>query len=447
MSALPSETDGYTKSIGGPAGLDRLPGFQACAIVLTLMVLLPAMHAQTAQTSSAAKADQNRVHPEVKIPVVPLGYLPPGDLPAFYFYAMVELHFIDADHLIFAFNTPGLLKRDDNCPDSDVQRMVHAVVFQLPSGRVLKQANWELYDFMDFLWGIGDGRLLLRRCNRLESIGADLDPQVLIQAVGKIQDVSFSPDRSIVVVQEKQTASAGDQADAGVPSMLEQQTEARHTQVDLIRLHPLHMIGRALIAAPSDIPVNADGFFEVLTAPKDQWIVNLRVFSGAERQLATIHSLCTPQIQAISNTIFTATTCSKGDQKAFEGYDLQGSLLWKMPLANNQYGPQLIPIPNGAHFAIESLHLTRPLAALDPVSKDYVKGEDIDIFDTLTGVRIATFQTSPAYTGGRNVDFSPDGQRMAVLNDGAIEIYSLSDLAKMYQGMPPPAALPSVHIP
>jgi hypothetical protein len=64
------------------------------------------------------------------------------------------------------------------------------------------------------------------------------------------------------------------------------------------------------------------------------------------------------------------------------------------------------------------------------LTKEDVAGEDIDIYDTLTGVRVATFQTTPAYTGGQNVDFSPDGQQMAVLNDGAIEIYSLSDLIK-----------------
>ncbi|MGA8289130.1 MAG: hypothetical protein WB950_10525, partial [Acidobacteriaceae bacterium] len=59
----------------------------------------------------------------------------------------------------------------------------------------------------------------------------------------------------------------------------------------------------------------------------------------------------------------------------------------------------------------------------------------IDIYDTHSGIRIATFQTTPAYTGGRNVDFSPDGQRMAVLHDGAIEIYSLNDLVKALPAM------------
>ena len=436
ISALPSETDVITKSIGTPVGALRFAAYWACAIVLVLMGLLSAgLHGQTAQP--AADANQNQLHPQVRIPVVPLGYLPPGDLPAFYYYAMVELHFIDADHLMFAFNMPGLLKRDDNCPDSDVQRMVQAVVFQLPSGRVLKQANWELYDFMDFLWGLGDGKLLLRRCNQFDSIGADLDPQVLIRgSIGTVEDVSFSPDHSMVVVQEKVKPDAEDKDSGAVPSVLAQETEAQRTNVSFIQLNPLRMIGRAEIPVPSEIPVIANGLFEVLTAPQDQWVVNLQVFHQAERQIATIHSLCPPAVQTISNTVFMATTCSKNDQKTTLGYNTQGTLLWKIALAPNQYNPQLIPIPNGSHFAIESLRLKHPRAALDPLTKEDVAGEDIDIYDTLSGVRVATFQTSPAYTGGRNVDFSPDGTRMAVLHDGAIEIYSLSDLAKALQATP-----------
>jgi hypothetical protein len=396
-------------------------------MALMLTVLSPRMRAQTAP---ATPLNNEQVHPELRIPVTPLGYLPPGDLPAFYYFAMVELHFIDADHLMFAFNVPRLIKRNDNCPGSDVQRIVHAVVFQLPSGRPLKQADWELYDYMDFLWRSGGGKLLLRRCNQMEGIGIDLDPQVLIRGIGTVEDVSFSPDHSILVIQEKVKPSAEDKASGALPSVLAEEAQTRRTGVSFIRLNPLQMIGRAEIPAPSLIPVTADGLFEVLTAANDQWVVNLRLFHGAERHITKIHSLCPPLVQAVSDKVFMVTTCSKDDQRSIEGYDLQGSQLWTIPLEPEQDDPRLITISNGARFAIESLRLKHPRAALDPLKKEDVDGEDIDIYDALSGSRIATFQTSPAYTGGQNVDFSPDGTRIAVLHDGAIEIYLLNDLVK-----------------
>ena len=245
------------------------------------------------------------------------------------------------------------------------------------------------------LWGLGDGKLLMRRCNQLESIGADLDPQVLIKATGTIEDVSFSPDHSMVVVQEKMTPEAADKDSAALPSVLDQATEVPKTSISFIQLNPLNLIGHSETAVPLAIPVIGNGLFEALTAPHDQWDVKLHVFHQAERQIATLHSLCQPLIQAISNTIFMATTCVKGDQKALEGYDLQGSLLWQISLASNQYRPRLILISNGSHFAIESLRLKRPHAAAGSVDQGrYRWGEDVDIYDALSGVRVATFQTS-----------------------------------------------------
>jgi hypothetical protein len=419
------------KSIGRLGRATRIAAFRGCVVALVVTALLPGIRAQT---TSTAAANNQAIRPEVRIPVTPLGYLPPGNLPAFYYFAMVELHFIDADHLMFAFNVPRLMKRNDNCPGSNVQRIVHAVVFQLPSGKAIRQADWELYDYMDFLWQLGPGKLLLRRCNQMESIGADLDPQVLIRGTGSVEDVSFSPDRSILVLQERVAPDEEDKRSGDLPSVLAQETQTEHTNVSFIGLNPLHIIGRAEIPSPSIIPVIANGLLEVLTAPNDQWVVKMRAFHGAERPIANIHSLCPPLVQALSNTIFMMTACPKSDQKLIEGYNLQGSQLWSISLQPNQDDTRLITTSTGTHFAIESLRLKHPRAALDPLTKEDIDGEDIDIYDALSGVRIATFQTSPAYTGGQNVDFSPDGARMAVLHDGAIEIYSLNDLVKALPG-------------
>jgi hypothetical protein len=402
-------------------------------ILMLLAFLAATVHAQKVHASPAANANPNPVRADATIPVGPLGYMAPEELPQFYDYALVELHFLDANHLLFAFNLPSLLKRDNNCPISDSQRMVRAVVLQLPSGHVLKQADWELYDFKNYLWGLGDGRLLLRRCTQLNAVGADLELHPLIEASGAIEDLSFSPDRSVAVVEEKVAPDADSQDSGTTPSILERDTLAPQTRVDFIRMHPLGIIARAKIPLPGAIPVTAEGILEVLSAPHDRWTVNLQVFNGPERAIATIHSLCGPGIRPITSSVLMVTTCPKADQEIYQGYDLEGSLLWQIPLQADQFMPRLIVVPQGTHFAIESLRLKRPHASLDPLTKDDVVGEDIDVYDTLTGVRTATFRTTPVYTAGHNVDFSPDGSRMAVLHNGTIEIYALNDLAKEYQ--------------
>lgn len=437
ISVFPSEIHANAKSIAKSSAADRFRPIGWCGTILLLVTLLPlALLAEKVHAPAAASVIASQARPDVTIPAGPLGYLPPGEMPAFYYYALVELHFLDANHLLFAFNMPALLKRDDNCPISDTQRMVRAVVLQLPSGHVLKQVDWELYDYMNFLWGLGDGRLLLRRCTHLDILGADLQPHPFIETTGAIEDVGFSPDRSVMVVEEKVAPDTSSQNSGTTPSILEQGIQAPRTRVTFIRIHPLQAIARAAIPLPGGIPVTAGGIFEILTAPHDQWVVNSRPFDGPPQPIATIHSLCPPTVRGITDNLLMATTCPKADEKVYQGYDLKGALLWQIPLRGDQFAPRLILVPNGAHFAIESLHLTRPHAALDQLTKDDVDGEDIDIYDTLTGVRIATFHTTPVYTGGHNVDFSPDGARMAVLHNGAIEIYTLNELMKAQQVAP-----------
>jgi hypothetical protein len=434
INAFLSETHADTKSIARPAAARRFLPLHWCGAILLLLGFSAAtLHAQKVHAPPAV-ANPGLARPDATIPVGPLGYMPPGEVPSFYYDALVELHFLDANRLLFAFYSPTLLKRDNNCPASDSQRLVRAAVLQLPSGHVLKQADWELYDFMDYLWNLGDGRLLLRRCNQLNAVGADLELHPLIQAAGAIQDVDFSPDRSIVVVEEKVAHGTDAQDDGTVPSILERDTLAPQTRVDFIRIHPLQIVARAKIPFPATIPVTAQGILETLTAPHDRWDVNLQPFHGQQRPIATIHSLCEPAIQPMTNNVLVAVTCPKADEKVYRGFDFQGSLLWQIPLRSDQFIPRLIVVPQGAHFAIESLRLKRPHAPLDPLAKDDVVGEDIDIYDTLTGVRVATLQTTPVYTAGNNVDFSPDGARMAVLHNGAIEIYTVNELAKAYQG-------------
>lgn len=439
ISALPSEIPTNAKPIAKALAADCFRPIGWCGAILLFVLLLPTamlgkkMHGQAAASASAS-ASASQAHPEIAIPAEPLGYLPPGELPAFYYYALVELHFLDANHLLFVFNIPALLKRDDNCPTSDTQRMVRAVLFQLPSGQVMKQVDWELYDYNDFLWGLGDGHLLLLRCTQLELLGADLQPHPFVKASGTVEDVGFSPDRSLMVVEEKVMPGKGAQASPTVPSILAQDVQEPRTLVTFISIHPLQAIAHAVIPQPGDIPLTEDGVFETLTAPHDRWVVNSRPFQGPPEQVATIHSLCPPDIQPITKNVWMATVCPKADERVYRGYDMKGALLWQIPLRENQLHPHLILVPKGAHFAIESLHLTHPHAALDPLTKDDIDGEDIDIYDTLTGARIATFHTTPVYTAGRNVDFSPDGTRMAVLCHGAIEIYTLNELRQAQQG-------------
>lgn len=369
----------------------------------------------------------NSVHPQVSIPVERLGYFPPGELPSFDYFAAVSLHFIDAKHLLFAFGVKSLLRRGRPCAASDTQRTVRAVVLELPSGKVERQVDWDLYDFSDFLWKIDKGEFLFRRCNSLSLVGADLVPHPLIDAPGRIEAVMFSPDKSIAVVevQRKRTQPPTSEAEIDGPKGPQRPMDAV-----FLRLQPLHVMAVAHLQAPGIVPVVHQGFLETLTAKHHRWTINLHRFDGRDRQIATVRSYCQPDLTPIDNDIVVAAMCPSKGSRIFQAYGLSGGTLWKIGLATDLYRPRFLLSAHGAHFGIESLHATRPIAALDPLGKQNIDAEVLDIYDTGTGVHVGSLSTTPVYTAGRNMDFSPDGQRVAILHNGAIEIYGVNELAK-----------------
>lgn len=400
----------------------------AVCFLLPPQVLGERLAARPATDRAGAKEEQAR--PQVRIPVEGLGYMAPGALPAFGFRALVELHFIDATHLLFSFDIPSLLPRDRQCSVSETQRKVRAVDLDIPSGKVEKQAEWELYDFGDYLWGLGGGKFLLRRCLQLDRMDASLDPHPLIEGFGAFLAVTFSPDHTMMMTDEDLPPPVPPKTSQAAAAPM----PASKVEMEFIRLHPLGILAHAEIPIAGSIPIVAQGMLEALTAAHDHWIVNLQSFQGQQRPVVDLHSFCKPTLTPVSNSIFVSMMCPKFDQMDYEGYSVQGALLWRIPFTSDRFYPRFILSRNGAHFAIETLHLTHPHAALDPLSSEGVDGEIIDIYDTSTGMLVGTFRTALVYTAGKNADFSPDGTRLAVLNNGAIEIYTLNELERNLPG-------------
>lgn len=374
------------------------------------------------------------LRPEVRIPVEPLGYEPPGALPALNNFALVELRYIDATHILFVFNQHGLIRPDHSCqlPDTE-QRMMRAVVLEVPSGKVERQASWALYDLGGFLWSLHDGTFLVRRCTTLDRVGSSLALKPWIAGAEKIQSVILSPDRSLMILEEGSSPSTTQAAPHAAahpasPFALRPDNPLEPFSVQFIALQPLRVFARARLQTPGYIPLMDSGFLEELPAAHSRWMFMLHSFSGQPREITKMTSYCRPQLTPLASQIFVAMSCPNPQALEYNAYNLQGGHLWRLPFDQDRLLPHYLLTRDGAHFAVETLEMAAPHVALNPLTKEDVRGQILEIFDTATGQNIGQMEMAPIYTGGRNADFSPDGTRIAVLRDGAIEIYRLNDL-------------------
>ncbi len=79
----------------------------------------------------------------------------------------VSLNFVDRDHVLITFNPKKLLTRLADCPPSHADRLMHAAVLEVPSGKVVKETDWYLHDRRRYLWPLSSGGFLLRKLNCL----------------------------------------------------------------------------------------------------------------------------------------------------------------------------------------------------------------------------------------------------------------------------------------
>ena len=432
----------YARLADGPewGAAKMLSANRYAAAALLLILFVSRLIAQNPLRRHSGAPDPQ---PEVRIPVYGLGYQPPGPLPAFQFYSLVSLHYIDAHTLLFTFNTTGLIQRDTQCSTEDSERLVRAVVLDLPSGKAIRQTEWKLYDFANFVWSLGNGQLLFRRCSQLFRLDASLKPTPFIDMGISVVALGLSPDRSVMLLEgeppEKATAAKRPSAKGDMLSQLADSILGERSRpqinLDFIRIHPLAVIARSQAPFAVDLPILSEGFLETAgVSPHHGYDIVEQSYHNVQRPVVTIQSWCAPQLTAITDNVFVAQTCKKGTgELAYQAFNLQGTRLWQIPFGEGRVRPQFLRTQDGAHFAIESLHANHPVAALDRLSGDVIDTEILDVYETLSGTRIGSLRITPVYTSGQNAAFSPGGKHIAVLRDGAIEIYALDTLAKEQQ--------------
>jgi hypothetical protein len=68
--------------------------------------------------------------------------------------AGLSLDFVDRDQVLVTFNPKKLVTRLPDCPPDHADRLVHAAVLEVPSGKVLKEADWYLHDHRRYIWSL-----------------------------------------------------------------------------------------------------------------------------------------------------------------------------------------------------------------------------------------------------------------------------------------------------
>jgi hypothetical protein len=360
--------------------------------------------------------------PAMSIAVAPLGYLPPGAFYLTYRLSSSAMGFFDNDHLLFTFRVGGLLKREPNEPANDDDQKIRAVVLDLRTGEVLKQAEWRMHDRWQYLWPFEDGKFLVRQRDSLFLTGETLalDPYMTFDSGVRVLQVSA--DRKMMAVETDDEARIHSQAPE--PRRL---GEGEPVKVMILPVGSKNVIAESEGQAPTLLPLMGDGLLDLLEGKlPGYWALRDVPFHGDPHVVAQVRSGCHPSVKPLSGTVALVEGCAlDGTDHAIDVVSMDGRELWRDRWQNRYVWAWFDTSANGSRFAYESIAVSRPISTFDALYPEDITGQIVGVYDTESGKLVLVRNASPVLTAGQNVALSPDGMKFAVLRNGAIEIYDL----------------------
>jgi hypothetical protein len=355
--------------------------------------------------------------PAFTIPVQQLGFSAPGPLYLGQRNSLVSLDFIDESRLLFTFRVPGLIHREAGAED---ERQIRAMVLSLPAGTVQAEALWTVHDRVRYLWMLKDGHFLLRDRNDLELGNASLELKPFLRFPGQLLYLEMDPAQQFLVTNSREPVAQSD--------MVVRVLHRDSGQVMLV----------SRTSATVHLAINSDGYLESLRSKDDKWMLNLNYFSGGSAILGQVDSTCSPLLDFVAQRELLATTCTDSGERKLVAMGTDGRPLWERQTPKATAWPLLVRSPDGSRVAWEALAITHEVNARSPIDQEDIKGQMVEILNAADGKVVLDAQANPVLDAGGNVAISPSGRRVAVINDGQIQVFELPSPPLSDSGSHPP---------
>ncbi len=374
------------------------------------------------------------VQPSFSIPAEPLGFASPGDFYLGMRNTLVSLDFLDEDHLLFTFRVPALIHREASSNEAHDERRIRAVVLRLPTGAVEAETIWSVHDHARYLYMLDHGQFLIRDRDSLFLGDPSLQLKPFLHFPGPVLWVEIDPSRQYFVTGT--TEPKGRKSEAG--EVTSPPTAAEHVDSDqqpsgedsemvlrILRRNDGHVMLVSRVRGAVHLPINDEGYLESLRGRGTIWDLNLNHFTGGSTILGKVDSVCSPMLDFISPSLFLATTCGSSGEPRLVAMSTAGHRLWEDPSLGPSVWPLLVSGSNGSRIARETLMATHSVNASAPLGTEDIKGQDVQIIDAANGKVVLRAAASPVLDAGGNVAISPTARRVAVLMEGAIQVFDL----------------------
>jgi hypothetical protein len=393
--------------------------------------------------------------------------------------APTTVHFVDDRHVLVTYAVRRLMKRIPDDPPEDNDHTIAAVLVDLDTGKAVARHEWRLHDYQRFMWPLGHGRFLLRQRNSFTTLaplahlasGKPFEESPFLKFDRRIVAVLLSPEADFLTVEtgpppqpapkpKKKSPMADFNAAIAPPSNAtpgpepdpEAEAPALHRsgeakiQIIFFRINyssdgegvaSPRIAGRAVSDQPVVVPLNANGYISTVPEPKSKahgstsgWETDYNTFTGKAYELPLYNSSCHPGETMISRSELLIFGCRvKDNQRYFAAFNLLGEEMWEKGLYDAAPIPMLGFSPGSGRLAVNRLIVSTAAADenLVQLAHDHATSQMVDVYQINSGRQLLHLPVTPIEVASQNFSLSPDGMGLAVVNNGAIEVYELPE--------------------
>jgi hypothetical protein len=278
---------------------------------------------------------------------------------------------------------------------------------------------------------------------------ATLELKPFLRFPGPLLWLEMDPTQQFLVTNSREpvatsskTSEAGGQAtqnEYGQKPEVESDLEVRVLRRDTGQVM---LVSRAFSTV--HLPINSDGYLESLRSMGEEWLLNLKYFSGGSRIMGHVESSCAPLFDFLSQREVLVTTCTPQGAGKLVAMTTEGRRLWDAETSDATVWPLVVRSPDGSRLAREALAVSHPVRAGSTIDQGDIKGQLVEVLDAADGKVVLTTAASPILDAGGNVGLSPSGRRVAVLKGGAIQVFELPAPTPLLEPLP---LVPATHPP
>jgi hypothetical protein len=363
----------------------------------------------------------------VSISISQLGYVPRPQRPVAKFDFDEALAYLGSRELLVAFDPHILVPRHSLGRSGSTTRVIRAAVLDTETRRVTHTVDWEMPDNRQFLWPLGQGRVLVHVGSELRAYGAGLKIQNRIPLDGPLAFVRVTPDGSFLAVGEIRERHSPE-----LHSQLKESLNGAEPEEDVdIRVlnRNFEIISKSTSRSDLIAPTLLNGGqAQLLAQPNMRYRISVTPWSNQPSTLVRFFSSCTPEISGIASDLIFLVSCDKqNDEFEYRVLRPNGKVALRGISSINEFGYAAEGSNNQEVFVVKAVQTTRPVTSGDTFRAADFSSEELRVYRAVDGKRLLGVRVGSPPSSRDGYALASDGSQLAVLTGDDVAVYSVPE--------------------